>query len=135
MTTTTARSTAVVAAVFSIGLLTTACAPAAAPSTPATVATELAEAFIAADVDRANQLLCEGAWVKGDSDSYELGIAAPDRWDFSELEYSIRDESEDGQVLGTLGEDVEFDVTTTEVGDKICVSALSINGANGYVKE
>lgn len=134
MTTTTARCIAVVAAVISIGGLATACAP-AAPSTPAHVATELAEAFIAADVDRANQLLCEGAWAKNDPDSYELGIAAPDRWDFSGLEYSIRDESEDGKVLGSLGEDVEFDVTTTKDKDTVCVSSLSINGANGYVKD
>lgn len=134
MTTTTARSIAVVAAVISIGVLATACAP-AAPSTPAGVATELAEAFIAADVDRANQLLCEGAWEKNDPDSYELGIAAPDRWDFSGLEYTIRDETEDGQVLGNLGADVDFDVTTTSDGGTICVSALSINGANGYVKD
>lgn len=134
MTTTTARSTAVAAAVFSIGLFATACAP-AAPSTPADVASELAEAFIAADVDRANQLLCEGAWVKDDPDSYELGIGAPDRWDFSGLEYSIREKTGNGEVFGNLGEDVEFDVTTTEDGDTICVSALSVNGANGYVKE
>lgn len=134
MTTTTTRSTAVVAAVISIGLLATACAP-SSPTTPADVATELAHAFVAADVDGANRLLCEGAWEEGSPDSYALGIAAPDRWDFSGLEYSVRDETKAGEVLGNLGEDVEFDVTTTENGDAICVSALSINGANGYVKE
>lgn len=134
MTATTTRSAAVVAALFSIGLLATACAS-ASPSTPADVAKELASAFIAADVDRANELLCEGAWEKGDPDSYELGVGAPHRWDFSGLEYSIRDETEDGEVLGNLGEDVEFDVTTTGKGDAICVSGLSINGASGYVKE
>lgn len=133
MTTSTTRSSAIVAAFLSIGLLATACAP-ASPSTPADVASELANAFIAADVDRANELLCEGAWEAGNSDSYELGIAAPDRWDFSDLEYSIREETEDGVVLGNLGADVEFDVTTNADGDALCVSALSINGANGYVK-
>ncbi|WP_314475031.1 hypothetical protein [uncultured Microbacterium sp.] len=134
MTTSTTRSSAVVAAVFSIGLLVTACAP-ASPSTPADVATELANAFIAADVDRANELLCEGGWEKSDPDSYELGVGAPDRWDFSGFEYSIREETEAGEVLGNLGEDVEFDVTTNGDGDALCVSALSINGAKGYVKE
>lgn len=135
-TTVTTRSICAAAAMLALGVVLTACAPATS-STPETVAEEFASAYIAGDNDRAIELVCEGILDKSEplGDTWAVSSAAPPaKWDFSDLEYSLKETTAEDEVLGRLGNDVQFDVTTEKAGDEYCVTRLQLGNAGGYVK-
>lgn len=136
LTIVTTRCIAAAVAVLVLGMAISACSSAKA-STRETVAEEFASAYIAGDNDRAVELVCDGILdgTKPLGDSWAVSSAAPPaNWDFSGLEYSMKEVTADGEVLGKLGKDVQFDVTTEQSGEKYCVTRLNLANASGYVK-
>lgn len=133
---TTMRCVTAAAAVLALGAVMTACAPSSA-STPESVAEAFASAYIDGDNDAAVALVCEGILDETEEigESWAVSSAAPPaEWDFSGLDYSLKEVSADGEVLGRLGSDVQFDVTTKKAGEGYCVTRLNLGNATGYVK-
>ncbi len=132
---TTTRGWAAAAAVLALSAGLTACTPNSA-TTPESVAEAFAAAYIDGDNEKAVALVCDGILdeTKELGESWAVSSAAPPAyWDFSDLEYSARETSSDGEVHGALG-DVQFDVSTAKQGDGYCVENLTLGDAGGYYK-